>query len=85
VTQLTLGGRSVIGPPGASISILDRLMPSRGSIDRAGPVEVYTRPDGRVIHRLTEDGGRVATMLALAGEVDAGVVLDALLDAEDWG
>ena len=50
------------------------------TLEKAGLVEMYTCPDGRVACRLTAQGERVGWMLAMRGD-DAGVVLGDLLGA----
>ena len=49
-------------------------------MEAADLVEQYTTEDGTAAMRLTEQGVRVGRSLALAGDDDAAVVLDALLD-----
>ena len=51
-------------------------------LERADLVEQYVTEDGKAAMRLTEQGMRVGRSLALAGDEDAQVVLDALLDGE---
>jgi hypothetical protein len=50
------------------------------TLEKAGLVEIYTRPDGRMACRLTDQGQRVGWMLAMHGD-DADVVLSDLLEA----
>ena len=50
------------------------------TLEEAGLVETYSRPDGRMACRLTAQGQRVGWMLAMRGD-DADVVLSDLLDA----
>jgi len=50
-------------------------------LEEAGLVETFTNDEGKVAYRLTGQGVQVARQMALAGDEDAAVVLDALLDA----
>ena len=54
-----------------------------GELERAGLVEVYDRPGGKVGYRLTHRGEQVRRALAMAGDDDAAAVFDALLDEAD--
>ena len=51
-------------------------------LEAADLVEQYVTEDGKPAMRLTEQGVRVRRSVALAGDEDAQVVLDALLDRE---
>jgi len=51
-----------------------------GQLARAGLTEVYVDEDGAQAVRLTAEGQRVATMLAMAGD-EEGEIIGALLDA----
>jgi DNA-binding PadR family transcriptional regulator len=48
-------------------------------LERAGLLETYTRPDGRIAYRLTPQGAAVGRMLAM-GDEKADALLGALLD-----
>jgi len=52
-----------------------------GLTEQAGLVEAYTNADGKEAYRLTPKGAQLGRSMALAGDEDAAVVLDALLDA----
>lgn len=49
-------------------------------LEKAGLIEVYINEEGKEAYRLTEQGERVGTALAMAGDDGAAMVLDALLD-----
>jgi DNA-binding MarR family transcriptional regulator len=49
-------------------------------LEQAGLVESYVNEDGKVAYRLTTRGAQLGRSLALAGDDDAAVVLDALLE-----
>ena len=54
-------------------------------LEAAELVEQYVNEDGKAAMRLTEQGLWVGRSLALAGDEDAAVVLDALLEAQGEG
>ena len=51
-------------------------------LERAGLVEQYTDEEGKAAMRLTEKGPQLGRSMAMAGNEDAAVVLDALLEGE---
>ena len=59
-------------------------MPSWPSSTAAGYLVISTRPDGGVDYALTPEGARVARQLAMSSEEDQDVLLEALLDADNW-
>jgi hypothetical protein len=66
--------------PAADLMTDDELDAMMRTLERAGLVEICTRPDGRLTCRLTDLGARVGRMLAMRGD-DADVVLGDLLGA----
>jgi hypothetical protein len=53
-------------------------------LETAGYLVISTRPDGGVDYMLTPEGARVARQLAMCSEENQDVLLEALLDADDW-
>jgi DNA-binding MarR family transcriptional regulator len=49
-------------------------------LEKAGLVETFTSDQGKVPYRLTPKGAQLGRSMALAGDEDAAVVLDALLE-----
>jgi DNA-binding MarR family transcriptional regulator len=52
-------------------------------LEKAGLVETFTNDEGKVAYRLTPKGAQLGRSMALAGDKDTAVVLDALLDANE--
>jgi hypothetical protein len=52
-------------------------------LEAAGLVETHRRADGKIAYRLTRTGDQLGWLMAMGGEEEAGVVLDALLSAGD--
>ena len=53
-------------------------------LEAAGYLVISTRPDGGVDYTLTPEGASVARQLAMSSEDDQEVLLEALLDADNW-
>ncbi len=49
-------------------------------LEKAGLVETFTNDEGKAAMRLTPKGAQLGRSMALGGDEDAAVVLDALLD-----
>jgi len=49
-------------------------------LEKAGLVETYTNDEGKVAYRLTPKGVQLGRSMALAGDDNAQVILDALLE-----
>jgi DNA-binding MarR family transcriptional regulator len=52
-------------------------------LEKAGLVETFINDEGKVAYRLTPKGAQLGRSMALAGDKDTAVVLDALLDANE--
>jgi len=52
-------------------------------LEGAGLVETHRNPDGKIACRLTKTGDQLGWLMAMGGEEEAGVVLDALLSVGD--